>query len=153
MAKTIFGMGTRQYLQGRVDGARLLHHLPGLKCLGNRHIKPLGRGQIGKGKHLRISGIADDYLRPVMARGVKRLLIFLKYEKGGTSGGKPPAKAKAKPAPVEEPEAEAPAQAPEAEAEEKPEEPVKRKEAAKATAPKRAADLSSVISNWDADDE
>jgi hypothetical protein len=67
--------------------------------------------------------------------------------------GKPPAKAKAKPAPVEEPEAEAPAQAPEAEAEEKPEEPVKRKEAAKATAPKRAADLSSVISNWDADDE
>lgn len=65
--------------------------------------------------------------------------------------GKPPAKAKAAPAPrpvpvaEEEPAAEEPAAAPE--------EPVKRKEAPKATAPKKAADLSSVISNWDADDE
>jgi hypothetical protein len=37
--------------------------------------------------------------------------------------------------------------------EEAPEEPTKRKEAAPATAPKKAANISSVIDNWDADDE
>jgi len=68
--------------------------------------------------------------------------------------GKPPAKARAKPAavpaaaPQPEPEAAPVEAAAEAETE-----PTKRAEAAKPAAPKKTADLSSVISSWDADDE
>jgi hypothetical protein len=51
--------------------------------------------------------------------------------------GKPPKAAKAEPAAEEEAT----------------EEPTKRKEAAPATAPKKAANISSVIDNWEADDE
>ena len=55
--------------------------------------------------------------------------------------GKQPKAARALPAPAADEAADAP------------EEPTKRKEAAPATAPKRAASISSVIDNWDADDE
>jgi hypothetical protein len=56
--------------------------------------------------------------------------------------GKPPKTARALPAPAAEEETA-----------DAPEEPTKRKEAAPATAPKRAASIASVIDNWDADDE